>query len=155
MTYSVEIRSCAALRLAGLLNIGPYSGLGAAYERLSLLVADRELWPQVQGATSIGHDNPRRTAPEALRAHACFIVAEAAEIAPPLDEIRYPAGRRAVLLLTGPFDGLPEAYRFLMEQWLPTSGERMAGPMPFEIYLDPPGTRPEAALRTEIHLPLA
>ncbi|MEI4487982.1 GyrI-like domain-containing protein [Frigidibacter sp. MR17.14] len=155
MTYPVEIRSCPALRLAGLLNIGPYSGLGAAYERLSRLVGDRRLWPRVQGAASIGHDNPRRTAPEALRAHACFIVTEVAGIAPPLDEIRYPAGRRAVLLLTGPYDGLPEAYRFLMDRWLPASGERMAGPMPFEIYLDAPGTRPEAALRTEIHLPLA
>ena len=141
----------------GLLEEVMASELGPVRRQTLALV--RELlgpgdWAQVRRAAAVGHDNPRRTAEADLRAHACVLVTEAFALRPPFEEIRYPAGRYAVMLLRGPCDQLPEAGRGFIEDWLAASGEVAAGPAPYEVYLNDPRDTAPADLLTEVRLPL-
>jgi AraC family transcriptional regulator len=75
-------------------------------------------------------------------------------IKPPLDQIDLPEGTYAVLTFKGPYAGLPQAYRYLYEEWLPRSSAQPADRPPFERYLNMPGQVPDEELLTEICVPL-
>lgn len=153
MTYEITLQQLPSVRLAGLAHRGPYPSVGPVFQQLAGLVAEPS-WVEVEGMAMIGHDDPREVPAEELRAHACLVVGEGFALFPPLEEIRYPAGRYAVLRLKGPYEKLPEAYRWLGSEWLPGSGERPRDLDPYEVYLnDPSETAPEDLL-TEIRLPL-
>ncbi len=153
MGYEISVRELGAARLAGVLHRGDYRKLGTSFERLRDLLGPGD-WAQVRRAAAVGHDNPRRTPEADLRAHACVLVTEAFALRPPFEEIRYPAGRYAIMLLRGPCDQLPEAGRGFIEDWLAASGEMAAGPAPYEVYLNDPRDTPPAELLTEVRLPL-
>ena len=151
--YEVEIKEMPAVRLAGLAHKGPYPSVGPVFQKLVSLIPEPS-WAEVEHAAMIGHDNPRKVPAEELRSHACFAVGEGFVIFPPLAEIRYPAGKYAVVTVKGPYEQLPEAYRWLDEDWYPTSGMEHRDLVAYEVYLnDPMNTKPEDLL-TEIRLPL-
>lgn len=155
MAEAVQIRNLHAVRMAALPHRGAYNKVGAAFQELSGLIEARALWPEVEGCAMVSYDNPRVTPEADLRSHAAFLVSEAFPIAAPIEELRYPAGRYAVLLHRGPYDGLPEAYRVLGEEWYPSSGESHIRRPPYELYLNDPNEVAAADLLTEIRLPLA
>jgi AraC family transcriptional regulator len=153
MAFDIELKHLPAVRLAGLPHCGPYPTIGPIFRELAGLIPEPS-WVEVEGAAMIGHDNPREVAPEKLRSHACFIVSEGFAMVPPLEEIRYPAGKYAVMTVKGPYAQLPEAYRWLSEEWFPASGERHRDLPAFEAYLnDPSDTKPEDLI-TEVRLAL-
>ncbi|RID93205.1 GyrI-like domain-containing protein [Gemmobacter lutimaris] len=155
MTFTVDIRAIPETRIAALPYKGPYNQVGPLFRQAADLVSVSGLWPMVQAAAMIGYDNPRVTAPEACRAHAGFVVAPGFPIHPPFDEVLYPAGRHAVVLVKGPYTNLPEAYRWLADDWYPASGEKHAGRVAYEVYLNDPSEVAEEDLLTEVRLPLA
>jgi AraC family transcriptional regulator len=153
MAFEVELKHIPSVRLVGLAHRGPYPTIGPIFRELAGLIPEPS-WVEVEGGAMIGHDNPREVAPENLRSHACFVVSEGFALVPPLEEIRYPSGRNAVLRVKGPYTLLPEAYRWMVEDWFPNSGERERDLSMYEVYLnDPSNTAPED-LVTEIRLPL-
>jgi AraC family transcriptional regulator len=100
------------------------------------------------------YDDPGSTAPEALRSHAAFGIADQVAIEPPMERITLPAGRHAVLRFRGPYAGLPAAYDQLFAGWMPENGEEPGQSAAFEIYLNSPMDTAPDDLITEICVPL-
>ncbi|MGI8924762.1 MAG: GyrI-like domain-containing protein [Fimbriimonadales bacterium] len=53
----------------------------------------------------------------------------------------------------GSYDGLQDSYQKLFA-WFNDQGYKVGG-APFEVYVDDPGSKPEAEVRTEIYTPIA
>ena len=50
----------AASRAAGVLHVGPYEGLGLAFQKLGAVIAARNLFSHVEGMIAVYHDAPGR-----------------------------------------------------------------------------------------------
>lgn len=152
--HPVEIRPEPARRLAAMPHSGPYHEIGRAFEKLSALMAARDLFGQAGAMVAVYYDDPATVAPELLNSHAGFEVRGEAVLDPPFETVLLPQGRAAVLTCTGPYAGLPGAWNHLYGDWLSASGETPADVPAFEVYLNSPMDTPQEALVTEIHLPL-
>jgi len=65
-----------------------------------------------------------------------------------------PGGSYAVMIHSGPYEGLGKSYQRLYGGWLPKSGYRLREAPAFEEYFNSPmNTKPED-LRTALHLPV-
>ncbi len=154
LMFPVTIRTETERRLAAIPHKGPYPEIGRAFEKLGSTIAARGLYGQVGKMIAVYYDSPADVKPADLRSHAGFEVSPDLTIAAPLEQVRLPTGRHAVLTFTGPYAGLPAAYDKLFGIWLPQSGEAPADSPVFEIYLNTPMDTAPADLVTEICLPL-
>ena len=152
--YSVKVQDRSDMRLIAQQHVGPYQEISQAFEKLSAVVSSRGLWPSVLGTTGIYYDDPSMVAPADLRSHAGFIVGPDLAIPDDLEEVIVPGGAHAVLLLEGPYTGLPSAYDYLYGAWLASSSREPADRPSFEVYLNSPMDAAPADLRTEVCLPL-
>lgn len=155
LMYPVTLRTDPARRLAAVPHRGAYHEIGRAFEKLGSTVAARGLHGRFGHMVGVYYDSPADVKPADLRSHAGLEAPEDLALAPPLEEVRLPAGRHAVLTFTGPYAGLHAAYDQLMGVWLPESGEIPADSPVFEVYLNNPMDTAPEALVTEICLPLA
>lgn len=64
-------------------------------------------------------------------------------------------GRYAVFTHTGPYRDLHRSWAAVYRDWLPASGEALRDVPPLELCLNDPATTPEAALLTELWIPVA
>jgi AraC family transcriptional regulator len=154
LMYPVTIRTDAARRLAAVPHKGPYHEINRAFEKLFAAIVARGQMRDAGLMVGVYYDDPSATAAPNLRSHAGAIVAEDVVLAAPLEQVRLPAGRHAVLTFTGPYAGLPAAYDQLYGVWLPNSNEAPADTPPFEVYLNSPMDTPQDKLVTEICMPL-
>lgn len=152
--YPVTIRTEAPIRLAALRHKGAYHEISRAFQKLSALMASRDLFRSAGRMIAVFYDDPQSVPEPDLRSQAGFEITGEADLAAPLEEVTLPAGRRAVLTYTGPYAGLPAAYDELFGIWLPASGEEPADTPSFEVYLNTPMDTAPEALITELHLPL-
>lgn len=65
------------------------------------------------------------------------------------------AGRYAVFLHVGPYEGLAALWGAIYREWLPTSGEAPRESPPLELMLNSPEDTPAHQLRTEVWVPVA
>ncbi len=152
--YPVTIRTEAPIRLAALPHTGAYHQISRAFQKLSAVMTNRDLFGNAGRMIAVFYDDPQSTPEADLRSHAGFEITGTSELAAPLEDVTLPAGRQAVLTYTGPYAGLPAAYDELFGVWLPASGEDPADSPSFEVYLNSPMDTAPDALITEIHLPL-
>lgn len=153
--FPVTIRIEPERRLAAMAHRGPYTQINRAFEKLYALLAARNLLGQTGAMVAAFYDDPGSIAPEDLRSHAGAVVPSEIDLAPPLEAVRLPGGRHAVLTFTGPYAGLPAAYDQLCAVWRPQYGEQPADSPSFEIYLNSPFDTPQERLVTELCVPLA
>lgn len=150
----VEIKTIAPIRVAFVRHTGPYSGCGAAWEKLCAFAGPRGLFGPQTRFLGICHDDPQITPSERIRYDACMTVNGAFQ---PVGEVgvqEVTGGEYAVTLHCGPYEKLHETYARLCGEWLPNTGREPAAAPSFEVYLnDPKTTRPEE-LRTLVHVPL-
>lgn len=136
-------------------HVGPYTGVAAAFGRLSeWLEATGRFGPGTE-VLGFSYDSPFLVPAEKLRYDAAFTVAEpVAELPEGFRCETVLGGRYAVAIHEGAFTGMAESFRLIFDEWLPASGERFAFEKPCaELYLSPWNT-PEADLRTKIGVPL-
>jgi AraC family transcriptional regulator len=152
--HTVTIRSEAPIRLAALPHTGAYFEISRAFQKLSAVMASRDLFRNAGRMIAVFYDDPQSTPEAALRSHAGFEITGASDLSAPLEEVALPAGRQAVLTYKGPYAGLPAAYDELFGVWLPASGEEPADSPSFEVYLNSPMDTAPEDLVTELHLPL-
>ena len=73
-----------------------------------------------------------------------------------LEQMRLPGGRYARVEVRGPYSGLPAAYQWYFDTWLPALGRaRRAPARASRIYVNDPGRVSPEELRTLLYLPLA
>jgi AraC family transcriptional regulator len=154
LMFPVIIRIDPERRLAAVPHKGPYPEIGRAFEKLGSTVAARGFYGRFGHMVGVFYDSPADVKPSDLRSHAGLEAPADMALDPPLEEVRLPAGRHAVLTFTGPYAGLPAAYDQLLGVWLPASGEVPADAPMFEVYLNSPMDTAPEALVTEVCLPL-
>lgn len=154
LMFPVTIRTDPERRLAAVPHKGPYPEIGRAFEKLGSTVAARGFYGRFGHMVGVYYDSPADVKPADLRSHAGLECPADMILDPPLEEVRLPAGRLAVLTFTGPYAGLPAAYDQLLGVWLPPSGEVPADSPMFEVYLNSPMDTAPEDLVTEVCLPL-
>jgi AraC family transcriptional regulator len=142
------------LRVAYVRHVGPYQECGVAWETLTAFATQHEMFSPETLRIGIGHDNPEVTPPGKLRYDACLTVNEQLQATGEIGVQELPGGEYAVVTLRGPYSGLRGAYRWMFNQWLPTSGRQLRPAPCFEVYVSDPATTPPEDLVTEIYLPL-
>lgn len=152
--HPVAIRTEPPIRLAALPHQGAYHEISRAFQKLSAVMASRDLFRNSGRMIAVFYDDPQSVAESALRSHAGFELTGTADLAAPLEAVTLPGGRQAVLTYKGPYAGLPAAYDELFGIWLPQSGEEPADTPSFEVYLNSPMDTAPENLVTELHLPL-
>ncbi|MBN8632254.1 MAG: AraC family transcriptional regulator [Rhodobacterales bacterium] len=152
--HPVTIRTEGPIRLAALPHQGAYHEISRAFQKLSALMASRDLFPSAGRMIAVFYDDPQSVPEPDLRSQAGFEMKGPADLSAPLEEVTLPGGRQAVLTYRGPYAGLPAAYDELFGLWLPQSGEEPADAPSFEVYLNTPMDTAPEDLVTELHLPL-
>ena len=154
--YPVVIQNLAASRAAGVSHVGPYQGLGLAFQKLGAVIAARNLFSHVEGMIAVYHDAPGSKPDTDLHAHAAVITATG--FPPDIEGLEYfdlVGGKHAIMQHHGPYATLGSAYEWLYGKWLPQSGEEPRNAPPIELYVNDPRTTPPDQLRTDVRLPLA
>ena len=149
----VAIEERPETRIFAVRHVGPYNQIGRAFQTLHEIVTRVGLRPEA--LVGIFHDDPRRTPSAQLRSDAGAIVDGSAALPDGLAEHRLPAGRYALTDHVGSYAGLGAVWTRLLDEWLPKSGYRLDRGVTFEIYLNTPGTVPEAELRTALYVRVA
>ena len=149
----VAIEERPEARVFAVRHVGPYNQIGRAFQTLHEIVTRAGL--RTEALVGIFHDDPRRTPPTMLRSDAAVIVDAAAALPEGLTEQRLPAGRYARAEHVGSYAGLGAVWTRLLDEWLPQSGYRLDRGVTFEVYLNTPGTVPEAELRTALYARVA
>ncbi len=141
-------------------HVGPYEGVGAAWEVL-MSTAGRLGWLATPPVTmGLVYDDPDITAPANCRYEAALVIpagqpAELPSDAPPSLVIRtLPAGQWAGLVHVGGYDSIQATYDALLGQALPRRGVELADEPTVEVSIDDPRTTPPHLLRTEIRVRL-
>jgi AraC family transcriptional regulator len=152
--HPVTIRTEPAIRLAAVPHKGAYFEVSRAFQKLSAVMASRDLFRNAGRMIAVFYDDPQSVAEPDLRSHAGFEITGRSDLSAPLEDVTLPGGRQAVLTYKGPYAGLPAAYDELFGIWLPQSGEEPADTPSFEVYLNSPMDVAPEELITELHLPL-
>ncbi|WP_172299051.1 GyrI-like domain-containing protein [Pseudoruegeria sp. HB172150] len=152
--YPIDIQTQPARRLAALPHRGDFMNVSNAFEKVMAIFNSRGLWPHAQGMVGVYYDDPEAVPEPELRSHAGLAVDEAAELGEPLEEVRLPEGRYAVMHYKGPYPGLKAAYKHLYGVWVPESGEELGDHPPIELYLNSPAEVAPEDLLTDVCVPL-
>lgn len=152
--FPIEIQTQPARRLAALHHQGAYTDIGKAFEQVSAVFTSRGLWEHATGMIGVYYDDPDAVPEADLKSVAGVVVGDELAMAPPLEDVRLPEGRYAIMHYKGPYSGLAAAYRHMYGEWLPKSGEDTGDHPPFEIYLNSPAEVAPDELLTDVCVPL-
>ncbi len=148
------IQNFDAMTVASVRHVGPYAECGKAWEKLcSSEQVQAACQPDVL-CIGICYDDPDVTDADKIRSDACMTVREDFTPGDGVEKQEIPGGDHAVLIHTGPYDGLHDCYRWLFGEWLPGSGREPQAAPSMEIYRNSPETTPPEELVTEIRVPL-
>jgi AraC family transcriptional regulator len=153
----VGIKAMPALRAAALAHVGPYWTISRAFAQLGRFIVPAGLLDRPHTMVAIYHDDPKLTPPRELRSSAGVLLADDELTPAGLSELVLPSGRFACYTHAGAYEGLGAAWAELLDDWMPQSGERVAGRDPnstYELYLNHPGKTPRELLRTELYVML-
>lgn len=152
--FPVNIETAPARRLLAVPHKGSYMEIAKAFEKLGVILASRNLWPQVKGMVGVYYDDPSAVKTADLRSHAGVVVDATLASVAGLEDVHLPGGKTAVLRFKGHYSGLPAAYAHLYGTWLPASGFDAGTSPAFEAYLNSPMDTAPDDLLTDICLPL-
>jgi AraC family transcriptional regulator len=153
-TMNVEIKTIKPMRVAFVRHVGPYDGVGTAWEKICTQLGIEGYLGNQSRFIGISYDDPDVTVPEKLRYDACITVDDNFVPTEDIDVQTVGGGEYAVMTHIGPYNKLNETYSKLYGQWLVHSGRELRSEPCMEFYLsDPDNTDPEDLI-TDICLPL-
>ena len=154
--YPVVIQNLAASRAAGVLHVGPYEGLGLAFQKLGAVIAARNLLSHVEGMIVVYHDAPGRS-----RTRTCTHTRPSSgppgsrQISKVWSISIWSAASTPSCSTTALTRRWAVRDEWLYGKWLPQFGEEPRSAPPIELYVNDPRTTPPEQLRTDVRLPLA
>ena len=154
LNMQIQIKTIPPMRVAFMRHIGPYSEVGATWDKLLTWLGKEGLLGGDAQFVGICHDDPDVTPQSKIRYDACVTVDDQFN---PTGEIGVQAitgGEYAVTTHLGPYNKLGDTYAKIMGQWLPRSGRELRSTPCFEIYLNDPQSTEPADLLTDIYIPL-
>jgi AraC family transcriptional regulator len=153
--FEVDVVEEPARRVFGLAHRGPYTRIGETFARLAADLEAAGIRPEVVEWLGVFFDDPCEVPEETRRCFAGVTAREGLGLPRGLEETRLPGGRYARMHVRGPYDGLPDAYDWIHERWLPETGERLGDGPGFEIYVNDPREVAEESILTDVYVPLA
>lgn len=150
----VRIENCGPWRVAFVRHVGPYAECQPAWNKLMAFAGQNGLFNDKTRFIGIGHDNPQVTPPDKIRYDACVTVDEHVQASGDVGVKEIPGGQYAIATLRGPCSGLADAWRWIFEKWLPTSGRKFGSGQCFELYVTNAMTTPPEDQVTEIYVPV-
>ena len=148
----VKIKTFRPIHVARIRHAGPYTGADPCFERLFKWAAD--INAPTGRVLTLSWDDPGKVAPERLCFDAC-VELHTHEVPPPgivLGAVG--EGRFAVYRLSGPYEGIAPAYRKLLGEWLPGSGESRDDRPCMELYRKSRMDTAPERLSTDLCVPL-
>jgi AraC family transcriptional regulator len=155
LDFTVEVKDLQELTVACVRHIGPYNGIGKAFEELGRWAGPRGLFA-LPGAKTLAvyHDSPGVSEPEKLRSSACLVVPEGTEVTDGVSLMKILGGKYAVARFEIAMDQFGAAWDTLMSEWFPSSGWQPEDRMCYEVYLNDPGKHPEGKFVIDICEPV-
>ncbi len=151
----VKIEKREPLRVAFVRHVGPYQGVGEAWQKLCGWAGPRGLFGPNTAMLGVCHDDPDVTPPERIRYDACISAPDGLEAEGDVGIQEVAGGDYAVTTHHGPYENLAATYAVLCGEWLPSSGRELRSAPSLEFYRNSPqDTKPED-LVTDIYMPLA
>lgn len=157
----VEVVSLSPFRALLQRAVGGEDAVALAYGALFEYAARAGLLERIDGLWGIDWDD-RRDVDEAECRADCLVAIGGDAFSPSGESAsgdvslaRLDGGRYARVRVVGSFRGIEPAIDAVLAAWLPGSGEALREAPVLLNYLDDPETTPEAALRTDVHVPLA
>lgn len=152
----MQVQDLSGLRVATVRHVGPYKELAPAFAKVCAWAGQKSLFGPDTRVIGIFHDDPKSTPEHELRSAAAVTVDASVESdgAAGVEVAEIAAGRYAVGVLKGPYDGLEAAYDWIYTEWLPNSGHAEADAPSFEVYMNDAESTPPEELLTAIHVPL-
>jgi AraC family transcriptional regulator len=151
---NMTIKPMSPLRVAFMRHVGPYSAVGATWDKfLPVLGKDGRLGGDCM-MIGICHDDPEVTPLDKIRYDACVTVDESFVPEGDIGVQVIAGGDYAMATHFGPYQKLGETYSQLFGQWLPRSGRELRSAPCFEVYLNDPQTTDPEDLLTDIYIPL-
>ncbi len=158
----VEIRERPDRQAACVRHVGPYDGVGQAWEVLTAWMAEEGLFGPGVEMLGLCYDDPGITPADRRRYDACVTLdADFEPPSDPSDEERGQIVRRtiaggefAVARHVGPYQELGATYDLLIGHWLPLSGLEPGDPPCIEQYWNNPEDVPPEELETDVFVRL-
>jgi len=153
--FKVEVKEAPALTVAYVRHIGPFQGIGQAFEKLMRWAGPRGLlrFPETK-VLGVYHDSPEITETDKLRSDAGITVPPQTVVEGEIGKMTVPGGLFAVAYAEVAPHEFGEAWNVLMRDWLPESGYQPDDRMCYELYLNDPQNHPEGKFIIEIHEPI-
>ncbi|WP_438381663.1 AraC family transcriptional regulator [Asaia sp. BMEF1] len=123
---AITIRSVGETRIAIMTHTGNPADIGQSIRRFITWRRANGLSPQNSATYTLFHDDPQTTPPALYRLSLCVGTDKpVAALGETIEIGCIPAGRCAVLHVTGTIDRLEDAATLLYRDWLPRSGEEI------------------------------
>ena len=135
-------------------HTGPYQECGPTFQKMMGYCQAKGLFGPNALVMGVGHDDPTMTPPEKIRYDACITVSDSFQPDGDVKVQTLEGGNYAIASHVGPYEKMPETYRWFIDQWLPTSGKQMRMLPMFEIYRNSPMDTPPEKLLTDICMPI-
>jgi len=151
----IDVQELPALQVAYVRHIGPFGGVGRAFDKLMRWAGPRGLvrFPETK-LLGVYHDNPDITEEAKLRSSACLTVPPGTKVEGEVGLMAIPGGTFVVARAEVAASQFGEAWNALMRDWLPESGYQPDDRMCYEVYLNDPKTHPEGKFLVEICQPI-
>ena len=155
MVFSVDVQERPPFHVAYVRHVGPFSGIGGAFERLFRWAGPRGLAGTVEpGTIAIYHDDPDVTPAGKLRCDACIAVPEGTKVDGEIGSMHVPGGRFAVAHVEIDVSQYAEAWDRLLVDWMPQSGYQPDDRLCYEVYLNDPARHPKGIHHVDICEPI-
>ncbi|MBT3424751.1 MAG: AraC family transcriptional regulator [Bacteroidetes bacterium] len=156
MKLKCKIKNVKPQKVIYVTTIGPYNGdgIGQAWEKVCLFAQKNKLFGFNTQFIGISHDDPGITETEKLRYDACVSIRKDAK---PEGEVGYKeieGGKYAIFRHNGPYENFEKSYAYIIQEWLPESGEQLRELPCLEKYLNQPDEVKPEDLKTDIYIPL-
>ncbi|MDD8025396.1 MAG: GyrI-like domain-containing protein [Acidobacteriota bacterium] len=152
--YTVEVKEMPEMTVAYVRHIGPFQGMGEAFQKLMQWAGPRGLlrFPQTK-VLGVYHDNPHITETDKLRSDACITVSPEAKVEGEIGKMAIPGGLFAVAHAEIAPDEFGQAWDAMVD-WMAGSGYQPDDRICYELYLNEPQNHPEGKFIIDICEPI-